>query len=156
MLFWNQLKKVDDYASDRMEIMNSMNLNEGWLHNLPGEQDEVDTFLGYFNVTEEDAMKWDNNKHIRMCLSIFKEGQPEKREMIRFVNRNPLFDADGNLNSPDFEAQFSVSREDISNPLAFCARPHNWEGINKEIVLLVTELQNRGPTRKYVSFLSPC
>ena len=46
--------------------------------------------MGYVNVTEEDQLVWEITNHIRICLHIW-ETDSNKREMIRFINRNPFY-----------------------------------------------------------------
>lgn len=90
-------------------------------------------FIAYINVTQEDMTPWDNTNHIRMCLHIW-ETDSNTREMVRFVNKNPLYDSfTDTMMDADFEAQVSTSDENLDDPLFFCSRRHDWKGLNKEV-----------------------
>ena len=69
--------------------------------------------------------------------------------MIRFINRNPFYTesidgSDSEAQDADFQPQYTNSQENIDDPLFWCSRPHNWDGINKE-----TNSFNRGDLENY-------
>jgi hypothetical protein len=58
--------------------------------------------------------------------------------MIRFINRNPFYTesidgSDAEAQDADFIPQSTTSTESIDDPVYWCSRPHNWEGINTEV-----------------------
>lgn len=90
-------------------------------------------FIAYINVTREDEKAWDSSNHLRMCLHIW-ETDTGAREMVRFVNKNPFYDAENDKAlDADFVAQTSFSKENIDDPTFFCSRRHDWEGLNTEV-----------------------
>ena len=57
-------------------------------NDFSSSHDKIPTFLGNFNLTEDDDTTWPPEKYLRMCLHIWDDDQ-NKREMIRFYNNGP-------------------------------------------------------------------
>lgn len=58
--------------------------------------------------------------------------------MVRFVNMNPFFSeaadgADAEPQDANFIVQVSYSKENIEDPLHWCSRKVDWDGINKQV-----------------------
>ena len=57
----------------------------------------LQTFMANFNVSQEDLVIWRGDSQLRLCCQFYKN--KEERELIRFVNKNPIYivdEADGN------------------------------------------------------------
>lgn len=69
-----------------------------------------------------------------MCIHIWEASDNgDKREMIRFYNRNPLRDTEtGEVNEADFHTQYfnysSGAWDGVTNPTALCGKPNSWRG----------------------------